>query len=195
VSILGLSRWKRAGPYDAASMHWASVFDHPNLDGALTIAAKTAAVYLFLVVGLRVFGKRELGQLSLYDLVMIIILGNAVQNAMINNDNTLGGGVVAAAVLLTLNWCLNRFITSNRRAERFLVGGPVLIVHDGQPLRDRMAREGISDDQLAAALREHGIDDVHDVHLAVLESDGTISVVPQGTQVLKTRRHYRGLRI
>jgi uncharacterized membrane protein YcaP (DUF421 family) len=58
-----------------------------------------------------------------------------------------------------------------------------------------MAREGISDDQLAAALREHGIDDVHDVHLAVLESDGTISVVPQGTQVLKTRRHYRGLRI
>ncbi len=176
-------------------MHWASVFDHPNLDGALTIAAKTAAVYLFLVGGLRLFGKRELGQLSLYDLVMIIILGNAVQNAMINNDNTLGGGVVAAGVLLTMNWCLNRFIISNRRAERFLVGGPVLIVHDGQPLRDRMAREGISDEQLAAALREHGIDDVRDVHLAVLESDGTISVVPQGTQVLKTRRHYRGLRL
>ncbi len=176
-------------------MHWASVFDHPNLDGALTIAAKTAAVYVFLVAGLRLFGKRELGQLSLYDLVMIIILGNAVQNAMINNDNTLGGGVVAATVLLALNWSLNRFISRSKRAEKFLVGGPVLIVHDGQELRDRMAREGISEDQLGAALREHGIDNVRDVHLAVLESDGTISVVPQGTQVLKTRRHYRGLRL
>jgi len=176
-------------------MHWASVFDHPDLEGALTIAAKTAAVYLFLVGGLRLFGKRELGQLSLYDLVMIIILGNAVQNAMINNDNTLGGGIVAASTLLALNWALNRFMTRSKRAERFLVGGPVLIVHDGVPLRDRMARQGISDDQLSAALREHGIDDVRDVHLAVLESDGTISVVPQGAQVLKTRRHFRGLRL
>ena len=114
---------------------------------------------------------------------------------MINNDNTLGGGIVAAAVLLALNWSLNRFITRSKRAERLLVGGPVLIVHDGQALRDRMARQGISDDQLAAALREHGIEDVRDVHLAVLESDGTISVVPQGAQVLKTRRHYRGLRL
>ena len=84
-------------------MHWASVFDHPDLEGALTIAAKTAVVYLFLVGGLRLFGKRELGQLSLYDLVMIIILGNAVQYAMINNDNTLGGGIVAASTLLALN--------------------------------------------------------------------------------------------
>jgi uncharacterized membrane protein YcaP (DUF421 family) len=175
-------------------MHWA-VFDHPDLEGALTIAAKTAAVYLFLVGGLRLFGKRELGQLSLYDLVMIVILGNAVQNAMINNDNTLVGGFVAAGVLLALNWALNRFIARSKRAEHFLVGNPVLIVHDGRPLRDRLAREGISDDQLDAALREHGIDDVHDVHLAVLESDGTISVVPQGTPVLRTRRHYRGLRL
>ncbi len=176
-------------------MHWASVFDHPNLDGAVTIAAKTAAVYVFLVVGLRVFGKRELGQLSLYDLVMIIILGNAVQNAMINNDNTLGGGLVAAAVLLSLNWFLNRFIIHSRSAERFLVGGPVLIVHDGQVVRAAMAREGITTDELDAALREHGIDDVSRVHLAVLEADGTISVVPRDSMVLKTRRHYRGLRL
>jgi uncharacterized membrane protein YcaP (DUF421 family) len=176
-------------------MHLAMVFDHPDLNGALTIAAKTAVVYLVLVGGLRLFGKRELGQLSLYDLVMIIILGNAVQNAMINNDNTLGGGIVAAAVLLTMNWLLNRLILHSRGAERFLVGGPILIVHDGQPLRPAMQRQGISDDELAAALREHGIDDVGDVHLAVLESDGTISVVPRSTKVLKSRRHYRGLRL
>jgi uncharacterized membrane protein YcaP (DUF421 family) len=173
----------------------ASVFDHPTLDGAAVIAGKTAAVYVALVVGLRLFGKRQLGQLSLYDLVLIIILGNAVQNAMINSDNTLGGGLVAAAVLLTMNWALNRLLLRSRRAERLLVGGPILIVHDGQPLRDRMAREGITDDELGAALREHGIDDVRDVHLAVLEADGTVSVVPRASRVLKTRRHYRGLRL
>jgi len=173
----------------------ATVFDHPSLDGALVIAAKTTAVYLFLVLGLRLFGKRELGQLSLYDLVLVIILGNAVQNAMINNDNTLGGGVVAATVLLTLNWILNRFVLRSRRAEHLLVGEPVLVVHDGTPLRAHMAREGITTDELMAALREHGLDKLSQVHLAVLESDGTISVVPRGSEVLKTRRHYRGLRL
>ncbi|HSO94564.1 MAG TPA: YetF domain-containing protein [Acidimicrobiia bacterium] len=173
----------------------AQVFDYPSVSGAATIAAKTAVIYVFLIVGLRVLGKRELGQLSLYDLVMVIILGNAVQNAMINNDNTLGGGLVAATVLLLLNWGLNRVITHSRTAERALVGDPILIVHDGKPLRDRMQRQGITMDQLMAALREHGVDDVTDVHMAVLESDGTISVVPAGTTVLKTRRHYRGLRL
>ncbi len=173
----------------------ANVFDHPSWSGALVIAAKTAAIYVFLVAGLRLFGKRELGQLSLYDLVLVIILGNAVQNAMINNDNTLGGGLVAATVLLTLNWVLNRFVLRNKRAEHLLVGEPVLIVHDGTMLRDHMARQGLTADEVMAALREHGIDQLKDVHLAVLESDGTISVVPRGGQVLKTRRHYRGLRL
>ncbi len=173
----------------------AEVFDYPSLGGTATIAAKTAIIYAFLILGLRLLGKRELGQLSLYDLVMVIILGNAVQNAMINNDNTLGGGLVAASVLLGLNWTLNRVISRFRGAERFLVGEPILIVHDGQPIRARMRREGITMDQLNAALREHGLDDLSQVHVAVLESDGTISIVPAGTPVLKTRRHYRGLRL
>jgi uncharacterized membrane protein YcaP (DUF421 family) len=173
----------------------AGIFDHPSLHGALVIAGKTAVIYVFLVVGLRLFGKRELGQLSLYDLVLVIILGNAVQNAMINNDNTLGGGLVAATVLLSLNWGLNRVIARSRRGERILVGDPVLIVHDGQPLKQRMAREGITQDQLDAALREHGIGDVSDVHVAILESDGSISVIPRDARVLRSRRHYRGLRL
>ncbi len=173
----------------------AGIFDHPSGHGVLIIAGKTAVIYLFLVLGLRLFGKRELGQLSLYDLVLVIILGNAVQNAMINNDNTLGGGIVAAVVLLSLNWGLNRVITHSRRAERILVGEPVLIVHDGQPLKQRMAREGIGQDQLDAALREHGLDDVSQVHIAILESDGSISVIPRDARVLRSRRHYRGLRL
>ena len=173
----------------------ASVFDHPSWSGAGVIAGKTAAVYVFLVVGLRVLGKRELGQMSLYDLVMVIILGNAVQNAMINSDNTLGGGIVAAVVLLGLNWVLNRAIRRSKRVEAALVGHPVLIAHDGQPLRAPMEREGITMDQLDAALREHGMSSLDDVHLAVLETDGTISVVPRDSRVLRTRRHYRGIRL
>jgi len=173
----------------------ASVFDHPSWSGAGIIAAKTAAIYAFLVVGLRVLGKRELGQMSLYDLVMVIILGNAVQNAMINNDNTLGGGIVAATVLLGLNWALNRALRRSKRVEAVLVGHPVMIVHDGTPLRGPMDAEGITIDQLDAALREHGLDSLDDVHLAVLETDGTISVVPRDSKVLRTRRHYRGIRL
>jgi uncharacterized membrane protein YcaP (DUF421 family) len=173
----------------------AGVFDHPTLSGAGVIAAKTAAVYVFLIVGLRVLGKRELGQMSLYDLVMVIILGNAVQNAMINRDNTLGGGLVAATVLLALNWGLNRVLRRSKRVEAVLVGHPILIVNDGRPLRAHMDREGITMDQLDAALREHGMNSLDDVHLAVLETDGTISVVPRDSRVLRTRRHYRGIRL
>jgi uncharacterized membrane protein YcaP (DUF421 family) len=171
------------------------IFDHPSLHGALIIAAKTAAVYAFLVAGLRLLGKRELGQMSLYDLVLIIILGNAVQNAMINSDNTLAGGVVAAVVLLGLNRLLNTVIVRSRRIERALIGDPVMLVHDGAILPDRMKRQGITRDQLDAALREHGFDSLDDVSIVVLEVDGTMSVVPRGAPVLKTRRHYRGLRL
>src|SRR5580692_5792815 len=104
------------------------VFDHPSAHGALVIAAKTAVIYAFLIAGLRLLGKRELGQMSLYDLVLIIILGNAVQNAMINNDNTLGGGIVAATVLLILNRILNELTVRSKWAERLMVGEPVLVV-------------------------------------------------------------------
>lgn len=171
------------------------VFDYPSLVSTLEIAAKTAAVYVFLVAGLRLLGKRELGQMSLHDLVLIVILGNAVQNAMLNNDNTLGGGLTAVVVLLALNWGLNHLLARSRRAEHFLAGDPVLIVSDGQVMAHRMAREGLTREQLDAALREHGLDDPSEVHLAVLEVDGTISVVPRRSQLLRTRRHYRGLRL
>jgi uncharacterized membrane protein YcaP (DUF421 family) len=178
-------------------VHWLThnVLDHPDASGAAVIAAKTAIVYAFLILGLRLLGKRELGQMSLYDLVMIIILGNAVQNEMINNDNTLGGGVVAAAVLLVLNRISNIAISHSKRIEHTMVGEPVIIAHDGHAIRDRMAREGVTMDQLMAALREHGFDDLAQTRLCVLEVDGTISVVPTSAQVMRTRRHYRGLRL
>lgn len=171
------------------------IFDHPDVSGAAVIAVKTAIVYLFLVAGLRLLGKRELGQMSLYDVVMIIILGNAVQNAMVGSDTTLVGGIVGAVVLLGLNRGLNTLIVKSPPVGRFMVGQPVMIVHDGVPLADRMRHEGVTTDQLMAALREHGLEDLSQVHICVLEVDGTISVIPRDAAVLRTKRHYRGLRL
>jgi uncharacterized membrane protein YcaP (DUF421 family) len=171
------------------------IFDAPSAHGAVLIAAKTTVIYLFLIVGLRLLGKRELGQMSLYDLVMIIVLGNAVQNAMINNDNTLVGGLLAATVLLVLNRLFNLLALRSKRFEHLMVGEPVLIVSNGALLARPMRHQGLTVDQVMAALREHGIEDLTQVHMAILEVDGTISVVPRGTKVLKTKRHYRAMRL
>ena len=171
------------------------IFDFPGASDGVIIAAKTAVIYVFLILGLRLLGKRELGQMSLYDLVMIIVLGNAVQNAMINNDNTLGGGLIAATVLLIMNRLFNELATRSKRVEHVMVGEPVLIVSDGKLLARPMKRQGVTDDEVMAALREHGIDDLSGVHMCVLEVDGTMSVVPGHVEVLKTKRHYRGMRL
>ncbi|MFI5041195.1 MAG: DUF421 domain-containing protein [Acidimicrobiales bacterium] len=171
------------------------VFDYPSLHTATVIAGKTAVVYVVLIAGLRLLGKRELGQMSLADLVLIVILGNAVQNAMIDNDNTLGGGVVAAFVLLVINRLLNAVMVRSPRAERALIGEPSLLVSDGKIIEGHMTAQGVTHDQLYAGLREHGFDGLDGVHLVVLEVDGTMSVVPSTAEVLRTRRHYRGLRL
>src|SRR5438067_8518580 len=111
---------------------WLSdVFTHPDPRGLLLVAYKTTIVYLFLVVGLRLLGKRELGQMTIYDLVLIIVLANSVQNAMVGDDNTLLGGIVAATTLLILNRLLTLIMVRSPRIERALVGQPVLICNDG----------------------------------------------------------------
>lgn len=171
------------------------IFDHPTALGALAIAGKTAAVYVFLVLGLRLLGKRELGQMGLYDFVMIVVLGNAVQNAMLGTDTTLAGGLVAAAVLLGLNRLVNEVVARSKRAQHLLVGEPVLLLSAGAVLPQAMHRQGITPEQLTAALREHGMEDPSEAALAVLEVDGTISVVPQGTDIHRTRRHFKAFRL
>lgn len=176
--------------------HWLNdVFSHPNPLGMAIIAAKTAVIYAFLVVGLRLLGKRELGQMTIYDLVLLIVLANSVQNAMVGDDTTLGGGIVSGFTLLALNRLLNVVICRSRQARRVLVGEPVLIISHGKLIEDRMAREGITKDQVKAALREHGIVNIEDVIAGVLEVDGSISIVPSDAIVHRTRQHYRALRL
>ncbi len=176
-------------------MHWFSeLFSHPTLTGALIIAGKTTIVYLFLVAGLRLMGKRELGQMNIYDLVLIIVLANAVQNAMVGDDNSLVGGIVAALTLLILNRIFTAAISLSPRLEGLMVGQPMLILNEGQLIEDRMRREGITREQVMAALREHGLCSFDEVRMAVLECDGSISVVPKDADVRRTRRHFKALR-
>ncbi len=171
------------------------VFSHPDLRGGLIIAAKTSVIYLFLVAGLRLLGKRELGQMNIYDLVLLIVIANAVQNAMVGNDTSLGGGIIAAITLLVFNRSFAALMERSPKLEKFMVGEPTLIVNDGQIIADKMKREGVTRDQLMAALREHGMEKVDEAHMCVLEVDGTISVVPQSSTVHKTRHHFKALRL
>jgi len=171
------------------------IFDYPDPHGIFLIVAKTVVVYLFLIAGLRLLGKRELGQMTIYDLVMIVVLGNAVQNAMINNDNSLCGGLISATTLLIINRMFNLVIVHWKPAEKLMVGEPVLILKDGKLIDQAMRREGVTRDQVMAALREHGFDKPDQAAMAVLEVDGSISVMPLGTQSYRTRRHYRALRL
>ncbi|HEX5417627.1 MAG TPA: YetF domain-containing protein [Chloroflexota bacterium] len=173
----------------------AAVFTYPDLFGTLVIAGKTMIVYVFLILGLRLLGKRELGQMTLYDLVLIIVLANAVQNAMVGSDTTLLGGIVAATTLLALNRLFNYFLVRSPALERETVGEPALIIQNGQLLSRQLRREGVTEAQVMAALREHEIDRIADVKMAVLEVDGTISVVPWEARILRTRHRVRGLRL
>lgn len=173
----------------------ADVFSHPDASGLLMIAAKTAVIYVFLVIGLRVLGRRELGQMTVYDLVLIVVLANSVQNAMVGDDTTLGGGLVAAVTLLALNRLFTLALIRFPSLEQRVVGEPLLIVADGRALPDRLKQEGVSREQLMAALREHGMERVEDARMCVLEVDGTISVVPKDATVHRTRHHFRALRV
>jgi uncharacterized membrane protein YcaP (DUF421 family) len=177
-------------------VHWLGlVFDHPDLQGSLVIAAKNLVVYAFLILGLRVLGKRELGQMNPYDLVLIVVLGNSVQNAMMNNNNSLAGGLIAATTLLVVNRIFTIVVRRSRRLEQLMVGHPVLIVSEGRVITAHMQREGITMEQLEQALREHGFCRAREARMCVLEVDGSISVVPRHDGVLKTRPRFKGLRM
>ena len=171
------------------------VFQHPTLAGGENIAAKTALIYLFLVAGLRLLGKRELGQMNIYDLVLIIVLANAVQNAMVGDDNSLIGGLIAASTLLIMNRLFAVALARSAKLEKVMVGEASLILNDGEPIKDRLNREGVTMEQLMAALREHGLDNLHDAHMCILEVDGSISVVPKNADVRRTKRHFKAVRL
>jgi uncharacterized membrane protein YcaP (DUF421 family) len=165
-----------------------------NLDLASLgwIALRTVVVYAVLLVLMRLAGKREIGQMTAFDLVVLLIISNAVQNAMIGPDTSLNGGLVAVVCLLVVNRLVDRIGLRSKWWQRSIVGEPTLLVHDGKLLQRHLDAEGVTRDEVLQALREHGIEDLNAVKVAVLEVDGTISVVPFAEPHIRTRRRVRG---
>jgi uncharacterized membrane protein YcaP (DUF421 family) len=134
-------------------------------------------VYLFLIIGLRFAGKRELAQLNPFDLVVLLTLSNTVQNAIIGEDNTLIGGIIGATTLLLVNFLVVRLVHRNRRLEQLVEGDADILVENGIPLPERLNREDISMEELEAAVRKQGLDSLKEVEKATLEPGGAITFI------------------
>jgi uncharacterized membrane protein YcaP (DUF421 family) len=147
----------------------------PGSHVLLQIALRTGMIYVLILIGVRFSGKREVGQMTPFDLTLLLLLSNSVQNAMTGPDTSLAGGAIAATTLLVLNYFVGTVSGTNRRFRRLIEGQPSLLVHDGKVIESHMAREHVSMDELHRALREHGINSCDQVALAVLEVDGSIS--------------------
>ncbi len=161
---------------------------------AWAIVVRSALVYLGTYVGMRVMGKRELGQMTLFDLVVILLIANAVQNAMVGPDTSLTGGLLAALVLLAMNRLLAALRLRGEWWGRLLEGTPTVLIENGRFVLANLRREGLERVEVEMAMREHGLATPEEVRLAVLETDGMISFVPNDSKVVRARKHVRQMR-
>ncbi|MEN6462535.1 MAG: YetF domain-containing protein [Syntrophomonas sp.] len=143
----------------------------------LPIIISSTTIYIFIVLAIRLFGKKELAQLSVVDLVFILLISNAVQNAMVGSNSTLAGGLVAASTLFCVNYLLKALLNKSPEINRLLQGDPLMLVYDGKIIQKHLDQSQISRDELEAAIREHGVESIEQVNLAILEMDGNISVL------------------
>jgi uncharacterized membrane protein YcaP (DUF421 family) len=155
--------------------------------GYFSIVLSSVAVYLFIVLAIRLFGKTEIAQLSVADLIFIMLLSNAVQNAMVGSDTTLAGGLVAAASLFAVNAVFKECIYRIPWFGRFLQGESLMLVYHGKVNDANMRKARLTTNELLEAIREHGVADISDVDLAVLEVDGNISVLSNDFQHKTTK--------
>jgi len=132
-------------------------------------------VYIFLIVGLRLSGKRELAQLNPFDLIVLLTLSNTVQNAIIGNDNSVTGGIIGAASLLAINYLVVRFLYDHRKIDQLVEGRADVLIEDGKVHEQKLKRELITKEELAAAARKQGFDSLSEVRQCVLEPGGTLS--------------------
>ena len=156
-----------------------------------SIVLRTVIVYVALLLGLRLAGKREMGQMTPFDLVVILLIANAVQNAMVGPDTSVTGGLIAAGVLIVGNYGVAQARERLPWFRRAVEGTPTLLINDGKLVAGHLRQEGLDEDEVLMAIREHGIADVKDVRMAVLETDGSISIVPADAKAMRTRRHVR----
>ena len=158
----------------------------------LETVARTLVVYVLVLVGLRAAGKREVGQMTPFDLVVVLLIANAVQNAMVGPDDSLTGGLIAAGVLLTANYTLAFASDRIPWLRQAVEGTPTLLISDGHLIEKNLRSERLDVDEVRMAIREHGVEHIEDVRLAVLETDGSISIVPVSSDdTTRTKRRIR----
>jgi uncharacterized membrane protein YcaP (DUF421 family) len=150
--------------------------------------ARPVLVYFFLIIGLRLAGKRELAQLNAFDLVVLLTLSNTVQNAIIGNDNSVSGGLIGATALLATNSILVRFLYTHEKLDRLIEGEPDILIENGQVKMDRLKSELLTLAELEIAAHKQGFASLKDVDRAVLEPGGVISFVAHKPQPEEARQ-------
>ncbi len=161
----------------------------------LLISAKSIAIYLFILLALRLFGKKELAQLSVVDLVFILLISNSVQNAMVGPDNTLLGGMAAATGLFVINYIFKLLLKKFPSLSRIVQGDELMLIYKGKILQSHLDKSMITKEELQAAIREHGVESIKDVDLAILEVDGNISVLSKDFQhkTMRKRKAHKAI--
>lgn len=164
------------------------------MESLAAIAIRSSIIYLFIILAIRLFGKKELSQLSIVDLVFILLISNAVQAGMVGKDTSLVGALIAAISLFIVNWILKNLIFKSKRLSETIQGNPIILVYQGKVFQKHLDKAQISRDELNAAIREHGVKNVSRVDLAILEVDGNISVLSSNfTRRTKKRRVHKSL--
>jgi len=141
------------------------------------LVVRGAVVYIFLLILLRITGKRQVGQLAPFDLVLLLVLSNAVQNSMNAGDNSLIGGLISAATLVLLNFLVSIATYRNKRLETLVEGKPQILIHNGKLFEEVVAKAHLTHHEINAALRRGGCSCIEEVHSAILENTGEISIV------------------
>jgi uncharacterized membrane protein YcaP (DUF421 family) len=155
----------------------------------LDIVIRSAAVYLFMVIALRIFGKKELSQLNTADVILILLISNSVQNAMVGNDTTLWGGLLAASILFAINFILKKLMFRYKKFSELMLEKPEILIHNGTLDFKNLSKLNITSDELKEAMREHGVEYFKEVKLAMLEIDGNISIISGENDLKQT--HYK----
>lgn len=158
------------------------------MDPILNVALRSVAVYAFLIAAIRLFGKKELAQLSVIDLVFILLISNSVQNAMVGSDTSLVGGLVAAGTLFLVNFLLKKALQRFKGLGRIIQGDPLLLIYKGKVNHTNLIKSQLTHTELEAAVREHGVEYISKVDLAMLEVDGNISVLSDDFKKKTTRK-------
>lgn len=149
------------------TVHWAELIGRGLL------------IYFFLILLLRATGKRQIGQMSPFDLVLLMVLSNAVQNSMVGGDNSVTAGLILAVTLVTANWIVGKITSSSKTMEILIEGSPQVLFHNGKVYEKILSEDQITRQELIAAVHKAGYDNLDEIRTAILENDGTISVIPK----------------